>query len=95
MEEIVKIVNGFDDEKKKKLFSELCDAKTIEKVIDIGNNYNLNVSKEVAKKVYDGIQGAEKLSDEELIKVVGGGGNTNVWGAIYGDSGCQLPENIG
>ena len=72
MEELVKLVNGFDDEKKKKLFSELSNVKTVEGIIDIGNNYNLNVSKEVAQKVYDELKNIEKLSKEELEKVASG-----------------------
>ena len=72
MEELAKIIKGFDDEKKKKLFSELSEVKTVEGIIDIGNNYNLNVSKEVAQEVYDGLKNTEKLSKDELAKVAAG-----------------------
>ena len=56
----------------KELIAKAKEAKSVEELLALARENNIELTEEQAKECYDRLQGTDELSDDELEKVAGG-----------------------
>ena len=72
----------------KELIAKAKEAKSVEELLVLARENNIELTEEQAKECYDRLQGTGELSDDELANVAGGVTDEEFKVKLFFDQGC-------
>ena len=72
----------------KELIAKAKEAKSVEELLALARENNIELTEEQAKECYDRLKGIGELSDDELANVAGGVTDEEFKVKLFFDQGC-------